>query len=100
MKDVEDNIQEEGVPYSERIVHDCDKALSAMEIVYENGGEIVPGLANRNGDRYSKRGTKQHGGKRNKGYVLKDCRWVHPLARSARSEKQRNVQSRYLACEG
>ena len=91
---------EEGVPCSERIIHDCDKALSAMEIVYENGGEIVPGLANRNGDRYSKRGTKKHGGKINKGYVLKDCRWVHPLARSARSEKQRNVQSRYLACEG
>ena len=61
----------------------CDIALSAMQVVFEHGGDIVPGLANRNGDRYSRSDTKKYNGKRVKGYVLNDSRWVHPFARSA-----------------
>ena len=82
-----DNIQEEGLPCSERIIHDCSKALSAIQVVLEYVCEIVPSLANRSGDRYSKRGTEKHSGKRVKCYILKDSRWIQSFARSARSEK-------------
>ena len=37
-----------GVPNSERIMNDCDKALDAMYTVYLAGGCIIPELADRN----------------------------------------------------
>ena len=53
-----------------------------MWVAFEHGAEIVHVLANRNGDRYSRRGKKR-GGKRIKGFVLNECIWLHLLARSA-----------------
>ena len=62
----------EGVPCSERMMHDCDKALESMRKVYLHHGAIVEGLADRNGIRYSTDGTGQHGGKREKSFLLVD----------------------------
>ena len=49
-----------------------------MYTVYPEKGAIVEGLANRNGHRYSKDGTRQHGGARVKSEKLQECKWIHP----------------------
>ena len=89
--DVEDKTMEAGVPSSERIIEDCHRALKAMEIVYQNGGKIVAGLANRNGQRYSKEGTACRGGKRPAKAVPVCDRWLHPLGRVAQSLKLEKI---------
>ena len=50
---------ETGVPSSERIIHDCDKALDSMWTVYKCDGAVVEDLCNRNGIRYLTAGTKK-----------------------------------------
>ena len=52
------------------IVQDCKKALFAFGLVYEHGGGMVPGLANRNGHRNlaAGRNTDGWGGARIKIY--------------------------------
>ena len=82
---------EEGVPSSHRIVQDCDRAIRAMEVVYENNGEVVPGLANRNGNRYDKRGTLKHGGARVKSNTISSGRFVHPVVRCVVIDRREKI---------
>ena len=42
----------DGVPDSDRIIHDCNKAWDSMWTVYEEKGAVVEDLCNRNGNRY------------------------------------------------
>ena len=49
------------VPSSDRIKHDCDKALRAFGTVLLNGGKMVPGLANRSGHRNHTVGRNNEG---------------------------------------
>ena len=51
------------------------KALESMWIVYTADGAIVPGLADRNGQRYTIAGTGKHGCKRVKNTMAKDMGW-------------------------
>ena len=83
----------EGVPSSERIIHDCDQALNAMRIVMEHNGAIVPGLADQNGHRYTTTGTVGKGGSRVKCEVLQPCKWIHPLCRSVKDDTQKQIVS-------
>ena len=57
---------EDGVPDSARIIHDCDKAWDSMWTVYEEKGAVVENLCNRNGNRYltAGRGKKEENVKR------------------------------------
>ena len=91
--DVDDITSEEGVPSSRRIIEDCDRALKSMSLVYANKGRMVPGLADRNGCRYSKDGTSCRGGKRPAKAVLKYERWLHPFGRVAQSLKLDKIVS-------
>ena len=36
---------------SRKIIQDCNKTLHAFGVVYAHGGEMLPGLTNRNGHR-------------------------------------------------
>ena len=45
-----------GAPNSERVVQDVYLAFDAKKIVYEAYRKMVPGLVDRNGDRYNKDG--------------------------------------------
>ena len=82
----------EGVPNSCRIIQDCDKAWDSMWTVYENKGAIVPGLADRNGIRYSKSGTGKWGGKRVKGEMTSG-KWLENGAQQAKLEAQLGISS-------
>ena len=83
----------EGIPSSERIIHDCDQALNAMRTVMEHNGAIVPGLADRNGHRYTTTGTVGQGGTRVKCEVLQPCKWIHPICRSVKDDTQKQIIS-------
>lgn len=48
------------------MIHDCDTVFDAIWTAYTAGGVIIPGLADRNGQRYIMAGTCNHGGKRMK----------------------------------
>jgi len=85
--------KEEGVPNSERIFHDYDKAFDAMYAVYLSNGDITAELADRNGDRYSKEGTGKHGGVRRKGDVYKG-QWLESRALNAKMEKNLGIITR------
>ena len=61
-----------------------------MMEVYKKGGAIVAELANRNGHRYSKKGTGLHGGPRVKG-EMDVAKWMHPMAKEVKLEQQRGV---------
>ena len=87
---VESGDGEEGVPCSERVMYDCDKALNSMWEVYKKGGAIVAELANRNGHRYRKEGTGLHGGPRVKG-EMDYAKWMQPMVREVKLEQQRGV---------
>ena len=52
---VDANGEEEGVPLNKCIVEDCNQVLVAVDTVYRHDGDIVLGLANCNGGKYSKR---------------------------------------------
>ena len=90
----------DGVPSSERIVQDCERAVNAMRIVCENKGRVVPGLADRNGHRYTREGTNGPGGDRKKNYVLQEGRWVHPLVRDIRDDTRRNILAKFNEMQG
>ena len=77
--DVDNPMQEEGVPNSMRIIQDCDCALDSMEVVFQHKGKIVKGLANHNGQRHSKDGSGKHGGIQHTKACAVDTRWLHPL---------------------
>ena len=75
------------VPSSKRIMQDTKKALNAFGAVYEHGGQMVPGLANRNGHRNlaSGRNTEGWGGVRVKSLLVDEVgRWLHEDAVSAK----------------
>ena len=93
---VEGHLPDEGVPSSDRIMHDCDQALNAMRIVCEHNGAIVQGLANRNGHRYSSRGTRKQGGAKVKVEVLDKCKWLHPTVEKVKNDKQKEIILRSL----
>jgi len=77
-----------GVPSSDRIIQDCDRAaLLAMDVAYRQDGDIVPSPANRNGDRYSKRGAKPHGGAQVKSDKLAVAKFVYPMVRDVASQR-------------
>ena len=54
-------------------------------------GAIVPGLADRNGQRYSKAGIGKWGGKRMKNVEGVDMGWLDGGARDAMMEKQLGI---------
>lgn len=81
----------EGVPCSNRIIQDCDKALESIRTVYYHRGAIVEGLADRNGIQYYNDGTGQHGGKRVKSFLVVDFKWLDPGAAEALRETQENI---------
>ena len=93
--EVDENSSEEGVPSSKRIVQDCDRALDSMETVFKNGGKMVEGMADRNGQRYSSNGTGSHGGKWPAKAVVSYNRWLHLLGRIARDLKLNSVVSEF-----
>ena len=71
------------VPSSRRIMENCDRALCAFGIFYENGGKMVPGLANRNGHRNHAQGRNraEWGGLRIKNVLVEEVDWwLHPGA--------------------
>ena len=79
---------------SERIIHDCNLALRAFRVVYEHGGAMVPGLANRNGhhNHAAGRNTEGWGGVRVKNLLVEETsRWLHPDAISAKAERTASV---------
>ena len=78
------------VPSSRRIIQDCDKALRAFGVVYEHGGRMVPGLANRNGHRNIAAGRNRSGwgGVRVKNLLVQEVgRWLHADAVSAKNSR-------------
>ena len=78
------------VPSSKRIMQDCKKALTAFGLVYEHGGGMVPGLANRNGHRNLAEGrnTSGWGGARIKNLMVAEVgRWLHADALSTKNSR-------------
>ena len=62
-----------------------------MDGRYEANGAIVPGLADRNGIRYSKSGSGKHGGRREKNGAINSMGWIEEGAREAMEEKRLNI---------
>ena len=90
------------VPSSERIMQDCDRALRAFSEVFEHGGAMVPGLANRNGHRNhaAGRNTAGWGGLRVKNLLVEEVdRWLHHHAISAKAERTGSVLMNFGAGE-
>ena len=82
------------VPSSLRIIQDCDKAIRAFGVVYEHGGRMVPGLANRNGHRNIAAGRNRSGwgGLRIKNLLAEELdRWLHADAISAKNSRTTEV---------
>ena len=78
------------VPCSDRIIEDCNRALRAFGVVYEHGGRMVPGLANRNGHRNNAAGRNRSGwgGLRIKNLLAEELdRWLHADAVSAKNSR-------------
>ena len=78
-------------------MQDCDRALNSMRTVCDNEGAIVPGLANRNGHRYSKAGTNAQGGAKIKIEKMSECRWIHPLIINMKDERRKEIVSRHAS---
>ena len=78
--------KEEGVPNSELICHDCDKALDIMYTCYLANGDIAAELADCNGGHYSRDGTGKHGGVRKKGDINEE-QWLDPYTLNTNIEK-------------
>ena len=81
---------QEGVPSSSRIIHDCDQVWDSMETVLAHGGAVVEDLCNRNGIRYRKIGPEKRGGARIKNEYSWD-EWVEPMAQAAILEIQSDM---------
>ena len=62
MKRLIENDWDEDIPSTEQLIRDCVFALNETYTVYQTGVSIVAELSNRNCDRYSKKGTGDHGG--------------------------------------
>ena len=71
--------------------------FESHKIIYEAHGKMVPGLANRNGHRYNKEGTRKWGGKREKCHEVKEEFWLEAGAKEVLEGKKRFVKSKYLA---
>ena len=56
-------VVEGGCPTSDRVIHDCDKTINAMWIIYQAKGAIVPGLNDRNGESNSSDGIGRYVGR-------------------------------------
>ena len=89
------------VPCSKRIVEDCNKALHAFGVVYNHGGDMVPGLANRNGHRNiaAGRNTSGWGGLRVKNLLVAEKdKWLHTDAVSVKNSRTVEILTR-ISCE-
>ena len=62
--------------------------FESQKIIYEAHGKMVPGLANRNGHRYNKQGTRKWGGKREKCHEVKEESWLEAGAKEVLEEKK------------
>ena len=71
-------------------MNNYDKALNSMWEVYEKNGAIVARLADRNGGRYSKLVTGNHGDKRVKGDMVSE-EWLNPGVRQDKLEQQKGI---------
>ena len=89
-----------GVPSSKRIIQDCDRALDSMRTVCKHQGSIVPGLADRNGNCYTKQGTTGLRGKRVKNDKLQECVWLHLLVRGVKEQKQSEILEKFTRTMG
>ena len=93
---VEGHLPDDGVPSSRRIIQDCDRALDSMRTVCEHNGAIVPGLANRNGHRYTKLGSNSHGGPTVKLEEIPQCKWIHPCVNNIKDDRRREIVDRFM----
>ena len=81
---------QEGVPNSSRIIHDCDQVWDAMGTVLAHDGAVVEDLCNRNGIRYRRMGPEKRGGVRTKNEYSWD-EWIEPMAQAAILEIQSGI---------
>jgi hypothetical protein len=70
--------------------------FESHRIVYEAGGKMVPGLANRKGHRNKKEGNMQWAGKREKSLDIGEETWLEPSAKIVLEDKKLLTKSRYL----
>ena len=75
---------------------DILRAFDAMETVYHANGKIVPGLCDRNGLRYSSRGTGQRGGPRVKGEEITELMWLEPTVVTVFNNCKELLKSKYI----
>ena len=61
---------------------------------------IVPGLADRNGHRYTSEGTGSWGGLPQKNYVLEEGRWINPSISEIKNDRQLKIVSRFHSLRG
>ena len=85
-----------GAPNPERVVEDVNRAFDAFKTVYEADGNIVKGLANRNGHRNTKEGSLKWGGSRVKKSIIKEEKWLEPGAKDAFEDKKTFLKSKFL----
>ena len=81
-------------PSSEQIVQYCDMALRVFGVVYEMNGQIVPGLANRNGhcNLAADRNRSGWGGLRIENLLVEETgKWLHAYTVSAKNSRTHEV---------
>ena len=76
-----------GAPNGQRVIQDVYAVFESHKIIYEAHGKMVPGLANRNGHRYNKQGTRKWGGKREKCHEVKEESWLEAGAKEVLEKK-------------
>ena len=77
------------------MVQDVYLVFDSIKKVYEAGGRMVPGLANRNGHRRNKEGSSKWGGKRVKSYAIGDDTWLEPGAKAVIEEEKALTKAKY-----
>ena len=70
-------------------------SFDAHKKVYDAGGRMVLGLANRNGHRVRPDGNCQWGGKRVKSYEIGNDPWLEAEAKEAMEDKKLLTKSKY-----
>jgi hypothetical protein len=90
----------EGCPSSERILKDCERVLTSLEVVRKKNGILCPelGSTNKGKRREMSAGGNNHGGKRIRKQALDDYGdrgWTHADAKAAVSLKVEHSEQRH-----
>ena len=80
-------------------MQDYHLAIKNMGGVYRNDGQMLSGLANRNGWRVDKEGTKKWGGVKIKKDIHGAAPWLHPLAAESLREKTSQMLEDFTICD-